>query len=91
MFPAEIAVVDAFAAELSQQRYGAAFSRAEALRIAAMEWLKERQARHARGTPAPSERAPAPAPELEAEAVPAATEHEPGANPAKTSFPPVGT
>src|SRR5207249_1740783 len=56
MFPEEIAAVDAFAAELSQQSYGAAFSRAEALRIAAMEWLKERQAR---GTPAPSQRAPA--------------------------------
>jgi hypothetical protein len=37
MFPEEIATVDAFAAELSQQSYGAAFSRAEALRIAAME------------------------------------------------------
>jgi hypothetical protein len=36
MFPEEIAAVDAFAAELSQQSYGAAFSRAEALRIAAM-------------------------------------------------------
>ena len=47
MLPAEIAVVDAFAAALSQQSYGAAFSRAEALRIAAMEWLKERQARRA--------------------------------------------
>ena len=45
MFPEEIEAVDAFAAELSQQSYGAAFSRAEALRIAAMEWLKERQAR----------------------------------------------
>src|SRR5882724_8738104 len=53
MFPEEIAAVDAFAAALSQQSYGAAFSRAEALRIAAMEWLKERQARQARGTPAP--------------------------------------
>src|SRR5262252_5870743 len=31
MFPEEIAAVDAFAAELSQQSYGAAFSRAEAL------------------------------------------------------------
>src|SRR5438067_12363927 len=65
MFPEEIAAVDAFAAELSQQSYGAAFSRAEALRIAAMEWLKERQARQARqarGTPAPSPRAPAAAP-----------------------------
>ncbi len=40
MFPEEIAAVDAFAAELSQQSYGEAFSRAEALRIAAMEWLK---------------------------------------------------
>src|SRR6266446_10892491 len=48
MFPEEMATVDAFAAELSQQSYGAAFSRAEALRIAAMEWLKERQASHAR-------------------------------------------
>ena len=47
MFPEEIAAVDAFAAALSQQSYGAAFSRAEALRIAAMEWLKERQARRA--------------------------------------------
>ena len=37
MFPEEIAAVDAFAAALSQQSYGAAFSRAEALRIAAME------------------------------------------------------
>src|SRR5216683_3261394 len=45
MFPEEMEAVDAFAAELSQQSYGAAFSRAEALRIAAMEWLKERQAR----------------------------------------------
>jgi len=43
--PEEIATVDAFTAELSQQRYGAAFRRAEALRIAALEWLKERQAR----------------------------------------------
>ena len=45
MFPKEIATVDAFAAELRQRRDGAAFRRAEALRIAAMEWLKERQAR----------------------------------------------
>ena len=56
MFPEEIAAVDAFAAELSQQSYGAAFSRAEALRIAAMEWLKERQARRGSGTPAPPKR-----------------------------------
>jgi hypothetical protein len=45
MFPAEIAAVDTFAAALRQQRSGVAFSRAEALRIAAMEWRKERQAR----------------------------------------------
>jgi hypothetical protein len=37
MFPEEIATVDALAAELSQQSYSVAFSRAEALRIAAME------------------------------------------------------
>ena len=53
MFPEEIATVDTFAAALSQQSYGAAFSRAEALRIAAMEWLKERQARHASVIPSP--------------------------------------
>jgi len=70
--------VDAFAAELSQQSYGAAFSRAEALRIAAMEWLKERQAR---GTPVPSQRAPAAAPALEAEAAPAAPAPGPGVPP----------
>src|SRR5438132_7138430 len=81
MFPEEIAVVDAFAAELSQQSYGAAFSRAEALRIAAMEWLKERQASHARVTLAPPPRAPAAAPELEAEAAPAAPEPVPGVPP----------
>ncbi len=34
MFPEEMEAVDAFAAELSQQRYGAAFSRAEVLRMA---------------------------------------------------------
>ena len=73
MFPEELAAVDAFAAELSQQSYGAAFSRAEALRIAAMEWLKERQARQARDTPAPSQRAPA--------AAPAAPEPGPGVPP----------
>ena len=56
MFPEEIATVDAFAAELSQQSYGAAFSRAEALRIAAMEWLKARQARRARVTASPPQR-----------------------------------
>ena len=78
MFPAEIAAVDAFAAELRQQSYGAAFSRAEALRSAALEWLQERQAR---GTPAPSPRAPAAAPALEAEAAPAAPEPGPGGPP----------
>jgi hypothetical protein len=40
-FPDKIAMVDACAAALRQQRDGAAFSRAEALRIAAMEWLKK--------------------------------------------------
>ena len=48
-FPEEIATVDACAAELRQQSDGAAFSRAEALRIAAMAWLKARQARHPYG------------------------------------------
>ena len=81
MFPAESAEMDAFAAARSQQSYGAAFSRAEALRIAAMEWLKERQARQARGTPAPSQRAPAAAPALEAEAAPAVPEPGPGVPP----------
>ena len=66
MFPEEIATVDAFAAELSQQSYGAAFSRAEALRIAAMEWLKERQARRASVTASPPQREP----EAEAEPEP---------------------
>ena len=78
IFPAAIATVDAFAAARSQQSYGAAFPRAEALRIAAMEWLKERQAR---GTPAPSQRAPAAAPALEAEAAPAVPEPGPGVPP----------
>ena len=67
MFPEELAAVDAFAAALRQQSYGAAFSRAEALRIAAMEWLKERQARQVRVPPAPPPRAPAATPEIEAE------------------------
>ena len=81
LFPDEIAVVDAFAAELSQQSYGAAFSRAEALRIAAMEWLKERQARHAHVPPAPPQRALEAAPVLEAAAVLADTEPGPGVPP----------
>ena len=59
MFPEEIAAADAFAAELSQQSYGAAFSRAEALRIAAMEWLKERQARRVSVTTSQPSSAPA--------------------------------
>ena len=75
MLPEEIAAVDAFAAELSQQSYGAAFSRAEALRIAAMEWLKERQARRASVTPLQPQREPEAAPEVEAE--PAVTENVP--------------
>jgi len=37
MFPDEISAVDACAAALSQQRSSVAFSRAETLRIAAME------------------------------------------------------
>ena len=78
MFPEELAAVDACAAALSQQRSGAAFSRAEALRSAALEWLKARQAR---GTPAPSPRAPAAAPALEAEAAPAAPAPGPGGPP----------
>ena len=65
MLPEEIATVDTFAAELSQQSYGAAFSRAEALRIAAMEWLKERQARRASVTASPPQRASEAEPEPE--------------------------
>ena len=75
MFPEEIAAVDACAAALSQQSSGAAFSRAEALRIAAMEWLKERQARHTGVTHAPPPRAPAATQEREAAAAPADPEH----------------
>ena len=81
MLPAEIAAVDACAAELSQQGYGVAFSRAEALRIAAMEWLKERQARHAPVPPAPPQHALEAAPALEAEAVLADPEPGPGGSP----------
>jgi len=40
-FPDEIAMVAACVAALSPQRDDAAFSRTEALRIAAMEWLKK--------------------------------------------------
>ena len=70
MLPEEMATVDAFAAELSQQSYGAAFSRAEALRIAAMEWLKERQARRASVTASPPQREPEAEAEAEAEPEP---------------------
>ena len=70
MLPEEIATVDAFAAELSQQSYGAAFSRAEALRIAAMEWLKERQARRASVTASQPQREPEAEAEAEAEPEP---------------------
>src|SRR5438132_13341109 len=81
MFPEAIAAVDACAAALRQQCSGAAFSRAEARRSAALEWLQERQARQARGTPAPSQRAPAAAPALETEAAPAAPAPRPGGPP----------
>src|SRR2546426_11896533 len=74
MFPEEIAAVDAFAAELSQQSSGAAFSRAEALRIAAMEWLKARQASRASVTASPPQREP----EAEAEPERAVTEEVAG-------------
>ena len=77
-FPDELAAVDACAAALSRPRSGAAFSRAEALRSAALEWLQGHQAR---GTPAPSQRAPAAAPALEAEAAPAVPEPGPGVPP----------
>jgi len=89
MLPEEIETVDAFAAELSQQSYGAAFSRAEALRIAAMEWLKERQARHAHARPTPPESAPAVASEGEAEAGSALSEDRPlVSTPASPAAPP---
>jgi hypothetical protein len=83
MLPEEIAMVDTFAAELSQQSYGAAFSRAEALRIAAMEWLKERQASRASVIPSTPQREPEAA--LEAEAAPAVIEAVPVVS---TSAPP---
>ena len=38
----ELTLLDTFAAELSRQAYGAAFSRAEALKLAALTWLRER-------------------------------------------------
>ena len=81
MLPEEIEAVDAFAAELSQQSYGAAFSRAEALRIAALEWLKERQARRVRVTTSPPASAPA-AERVVTEAVTTVTAPSPPAVPA---------
>jgi hypothetical protein len=48
--PAALVTVDALAAELRPQRDRAAFRRAEALRMATLEWLKERQARRVRVT-----------------------------------------
>ena len=81
MLPEEMATVDAFVAELSQQSYGAAFSRAEALRIAAMEWLKERQVRRASVTASPPQREPDAAPVGEVETAPAGTEAVPGVSP----------
>ena len=59
MFSEAIATVDAFVAELSQQSYGAAFRRIEVRRIAAMEWLKKRQARQVHVTTSPPSSAPA--------------------------------
>jgi hypothetical protein len=89
MLPEEIETVDAFAAALSQQSYGAAFSRAEALRIAAMEWLKERQARHAHARPTPPEPEPAVASAGEAEAGSALIEDRPVVStPASPAAPP---
>ena len=84
-FPKEIAAVDAFTAELSQQSDGAAFSRAEALRIAAMEWLQEHQASPPGVPPAPPPRAPAATPEREAAAAPAAPAPGPGVPPPPAS------
>ena len=80
-FPEAIAAVDACAAALRLQRYGAAFSRTEALRVAAMEGLQARQARHPGVPPAPPPRAPAATPEREAAAAPADPEHGPGVPP----------
>jgi hypothetical protein len=81
LFPEEIATVDAFTEELRQQSYGAAFSRAEALRIAAMEWLKARQARRVRVTTSPPSSAPEAA-RVMTEAVTTVTAPSPPAVPA---------
>src|SRR5438128_7683750 len=50
--------LDACAAELRQQRDGAAFCQAEALRMAALAWLKERLARRVSVTTSPPASAP---------------------------------
>ena len=81
MVPEEIEAVDAFAAALSQQSYGAAFRRAEALRIAAMEWLKDRQARRVSVTTSQPSSAPAVA-RVVTEAVTTVTAPSPPAVPA---------
>src|SRR5437867_144000 len=81
MFPEELAAVDAFAAELSPQSDGAAFRRAEALRIAAMEWLKECQARRGSVTTSPPSSAPEAA-RVVPEAVPTVPAPSPPAVPA---------
>ena len=49
--PPELAVVDAFTAELRQECYGAALRRVAACRAAAMAWRKAHQARRVCGTP----------------------------------------
>jgi hypothetical protein len=53
----ELTLIDTFAADLSRQAFGAAFSRAEALKLAALDWLKQRY-----NTP-PTETATAPSSE----------------------------
>jgi MarR family protein len=89
MLPEEIAAVDAFAAALSQQSYGAAFSRAEALRIAAMEWLKERPASRTSVPPALPQHELEAASEGEIETAPAAIEEVPRVStPAPPAEPP---
>src|SRR2546427_12305989 len=85
--PEELAAVDAFAAELSQQSYGAAFSRAEALRLAAMEWLKERQARRVSVTTSQPSSEPEAA-RVVVDAVTTAKEPSPPALPACAQPPP---
>ena len=50
-------MVDGFVEALSRQAFGATFSRAEAVKLAAMAWLRERQ------SPPPAATVTAPAPE----------------------------